>query len=278
MKIILSFILMTSLLFSIGGVVIFNDGTTIEGDVIDVNQNSISITPDGLTFPEDILMENIDSLKLYNGEILVANNKVRLLYKNGEFVDPAEVVLSSPDDFEEYDVEYVIVPNWSTNIYTGYPLIKASSFDYYDDLSPVIGLSIGSPWGLFMGDFFMNVISEIAYYNFKEKNNPDREDFSGLAFQIGLSPGFFIGESSVSLTACTGIYHAGTGFIGGGSFDIPLGSLIMDNFGDADFVSDNEDFFEALEMRLTARANMVQKTEGGSTGWLGAGVSFGYEF
>ena len=101
-------------------------------------------------------MENIDSLKLYNGEILVANNKVRLLYKNGEFVDPAEVVLSSPDDFEEYDVEYVIVPNWSANIYTGYPIVKASSFDYYDDINPVFGLSIGSPWGLFMGDFFMN--------------------------------------------------------------------------------------------------------------------------
>ena len=42
--------------------------------------------------------------------------------------------------------------------------------------------------------------------------------------------------------------------------------------------SDYEDFFEALEMRLTARANMVQKTEGGSTGWLGAGVAFGFEF
>ncbi|RPH06850.1 MAG: hypothetical protein CBC06_000780 [bacterium TMED46] len=278
MKIILSFILMTSLLFPVGGVVIFNDGTTIEGDVIEVNQNSVSITPDGLTFPENILMENIDSLKLYNGEILVANNKVRLLYKNGEFVDPSEIVLSSPDDFEEYDVEYEIVPNWSANLYTGYPILKASSFDYYDDINPVYGLSIGSPWGLFMDDFFMNVISEIAYYDFNVTNNPDYEDFGGLAFQIGLSPGFFIGESSVSLTACTGIYHAGTGFIGGGSFDIPLGSLIMDNFGDADFVSDNEDFFEALEMRLTARANLVQKTEGGSTGWLGAGLSFGYEF
>ena len=44
MKIILSFILMTSLLFPVGGVVIFNDGTTIEGDVIDVNQNFVSIT------------------------------------------------------------------------------------------------------------------------------------------------------------------------------------------------------------------------------------------
>ena len=278
MKIILSFILMTSLLFPVGGVVIFNDGTTIEGDVIDVNQNSVSITPVGLTFPEDILMENIDSLRLYNGEILVANNKVRLLYKNGEFVDPAEVVLSSPDDFQEYDVEYVIVPNWSANFYTGYPIIKASSFDYYDDINPVFGLSIGSPWGIFMGDFFMNVISEIAYYDFNVTNNPDYEDFGGLAFQIGLSPGFFLGQTSISLTACTGIYHAGTGFIGGGSIDLPVGSLILENFEDLDFISDNEDFFEALEMRVTVRSNVVQKEDGGTTGWLGAGVSFGYEF
>ncbi len=278
MKKILSFILMTSLLFPVGGVVIFNDGTTIEGDVIDVNQNSVSITPDGLTFPENILMENIDSLKLYDGEILVANNKVRLLYKNGEVVDPAEVVLSSPDDFEEYDVEYVIVPNWSANIYTGYPIIKASSFDYYDDINPVFGLSIGSPWGLFMGDFFMNVISEIAYYDFNVTNNPDYEDFGGLAFQIGLSPGFFLGQTSISLTACTGVYHAGTGFIGGGSIDLPIGSLILESFEDLDFISDNEDFFEALEMRVTGRSNVVQKEDGGTTGWLGAGVSFGYEF
>ena len=269
---------MTSLLFPVGGVVIFNDGTTIEGDVIDVNQNSVSITPVGLTFPEDILMENIDSLRLYNGEILVANNKVRLLYKNGEFVDPAEVVLSSPDDFQEYDVEYVIVPNWSANFYTGYPIIKASSFDYYDDINPVFGLSIGSPWGIFMGDFFMNVISEIAYYDFNVTNNPDYEDFGGLAFQIGLSPGFFLGQTSISLTACTGIYHAGTGFIGGGSIDLPVGSLILENFEDLDFISDNEDFFEAIEMRVTARSNVVQKEDGGTTGWLGAGVSFGYEF
>ena len=31
-------------------------------------------------------------------------------------------------------------------------------------------------------------------------------------------------------------------------------------------------------MRLTARSNVVQKEEGGTTGWLGAGISFGYEF
>ena len=31
-------------------------------------------------------------------------------------------------------------------------------------------------------------------------------------------------------------------------------------------------------MRVTARANIVQKTAGGTTGWLGTGISFGYEF
>ena len=192
MKTILSISLMTSLLFPVGGVVIFNDGTMIEGDVVNVSQSSVSITPIGLTFPEQILMENVDTLRLYDGEILVANNNVRLLYVDGEFVDPAVVPSSTTDDYEDYDVEYVIIPNWSLNLYTGYPVVKASSFDFYDDLSPVFGhLSVGSPWGLFMGDFFMNVISEIAYYSFKEENNPDREDFSGLAFQVGLSPGFF---------------------------------------------------------------------------------------
>ena len=278
MKIILLISLMTSLLFPVGGVVIFNDGTMIEGDVVNVNQSSVSITPIGLTFPEEILMENVDTLRLYDGEILVANNNVRLLYVNGEFVDPAIVPSSNTNDYEDYDVEYVIIPNWSLNFYTGYPIVKASSFDYYDDINLVYGLSIGSPWGLFLGDFFMNVISEIAYYEFNVTNNPDYANFGGFAFQIGLSPGFFLGQTSISLTACTGIYHAGTGFIGGGSIDLPIGSLILENFEDVDFISDNEEFFEAFEMRVTARSNVVQKTEGGTTGWIGAGISFGYEF
>ena len=78
MRIILSISLMTSLLFPVGGVVIFNDGTMIEGDVVNVNQSSVSITPIGLTFPEELLMENVDTLRLYDGEILVAKNNVRL--------------------------------------------------------------------------------------------------------------------------------------------------------------------------------------------------------
>ena len=278
MRFILIPILLSNLLFSIGGVIIFNDGTTIEGDVTSVNKNSIYITPMGLTFPEEIRMENVDSLKLYDGKLLVANNRTLLLYDNGQFYEPG-ISLESNDEFDsDYDVEYVIVPNWSMNFYSGYPIIKGSTFDYYDDINPVFGLSIGSPYGLFFGDFFMNVISEIAYYEFNVTANPDYENFAGMAYQIGLSPGLFIGETSVSLTACTGKYHAGPGFIGGGSIDLPVGSYLLNNFEDNDFIQDNSDFIEALEVRLTGRANTVKKNDGTTTYWLGAGISLGYEF
>ena len=69
---------------------------------------------------------------------------------------------------------------------------------------------------------------------------------------------FFIGDVSLSATMSGGIFHAGTGFIAGGSIDIPVG--------------------ESFEVRLTARNNIVQKDGGGFTGWIGAGLSLGYEF
>ena len=278
MRKILLFLLLTSLLFPVGGVVIFNDGTTVEGDINGVNANSVYITPIGLSFPEEILMDNVDSLKLYDGKLLIANSQVLLLYSNGQFMTPEEEKLNRQTAREEYDVEYVIIPNWSLNIYTGYPIIKASSFDYYNDINPIFGLSIGSPYGIFMGDFFMNAIAEIAYYDFNLINRPDYEPFGGVAWQIGVSPGFFIGETSISLTACTGVYHAGTGFIGGGSIDVPLGYLIMDRYGDVEFVKNMKEVIEALEFRITGRSNVVQKTKGGTTGWIGVGISLGYEF
>ena len=267
-----------SFLFSIDGKIVFYDGTTVDGQINSVNMSSIYITPIGLNFPEEILIDNVDSLKLDNGKLLVAGNQVLLLYSNGQFTTPGEEKLNRQTARQEYDVEYVITPNWSLNLYTGYPIIKGSSFDYYDDINPVFGLSIGSPWGLFMGDFFMNAIAEIAYYDFNVINNPDYERFGGMAWQIGVSPGFFIGEYSISLTACTGIYHAGTGFIAGGSIDLPLGGIILNKYGDVEFVENMEEVIEALEIRVTGRANTVKKYDGGTTYWLGAGISLGYEF
>ena len=266
-----------SFLFSIDGKIVFYDGTTIDGQINSVNMSSIYITPIGLNFPEEILIDNIDSLKLDDGKLLVAGNQVLLLYSNGQFTTPGE---KNPSNQQEvfYPVEYVLVPNWSLNLYTGYPIIKGSSFDFYDDINPIFGLSIGSPYGLFMGNFFVNAIAEIAYYDFNVINNPDYERFGGMAWQIGASPGFFIGDMSISLTACTGLYHAGTGFIAGGSIDLPLGGIILDKYGDVEFVENMEEVIEALEIRITGRANSVKKNDGGTTYWLGGGISLGYEF
>ena len=266
-----------SFLFSIDGKIVFYDGTTIDGQINSVNMSSIYITPIGLNFPEEILIDNVDSLKLDNGKLLVAGNQVLLLYSNGQFTAPGGNKSINQQE-SSYSVEYVLVPNWSLNIYTGYPIIKGTSFDFYDDINPVFGLSIGSPWGLFMGNFFVNAIAEIAYYDFNVINNPDYERFGGMAWQIGVSPGFFIGEYSISLTACTGVYHAGTGFIAGGSIDLPLGSIILNKYGDVEFVENMEEVIEALEIRVTGRANTVKKYDGGTTYWLGGGISLGYEF
>ena len=280
MRIIIIPILLSNLLFPVGGVIVFNDGTTIEGDVSNVNESSIYITPIGLTFPEQIRMENVDSLKLDDGKLLVANNRALLLFDNGQFYEPGLGQSEDDEIDEEYDVEYVLTPNWSVNSYLGYPLIRSESLsdNYYDKISPVFGLSIGSPYGLFFDDFYVNGIFELAYYNFSKQSGEANVRFDGLAIQIGVSPGFFIGETSVSFTACTGIYHAGGGFIGGGSLDIPLGAVIAKGFEGSDLVEDYEEILESIEMRITSRANIVQKEEGGSTYWIDAGISLGYEF
>jgi len=275
MRFILIPILLSNLLFSVGGVIIFNDGTTIEGDVTNVNESSIYITPMGLTFPEEIRMENVDSLKLYDGKLLVANNRPLLLYDNGQFYEPGISLESNNELDTDYDVEYVIVPNWSLNLYTGYPIIKASSFEEFNESNLLFGLSIGSPYGIFAGDFFMNVIAEFVYYNFQMKKDLDGQNFGGPAFQIGLSPGLFIGETSISLTACTGVYQNDkseitSGFIAGGSLDIPLGNILDD------YIDIDADEFP-IELRITSRSNLISKDEG-ITGWLDAGISIGYEF
>ena len=275
MKILLMLTLITNLLYSAGGVIVFNDGTTIEGDIISVDASTIQITPMGLTFPEQIRMENVDSLKLYDGNILVANGKVMFYYQYGQLMEPNSDDSVNQLSYEEYDVEYVVIPNWSLNLYTGYPLLKASSFKEFDKSNFLFGLSVGSPYGIFAGDFFMNVIGEFVYYNFQQKNKLEGQNFGGPAFQIGLSPGLFIGQASISLTACTGIYQNDkgkmtSGFITGGSLDIPLGELLSDYLD-----MDSEDI--PIEIRVTSRSNVISKDEG-ATGWLDAGISIGYEF
>jgi len=306
MRLIIPTIFLTSFLFSIEGIIVFYDQTIIEGEISSVNNNSVIITPSGLNFAEEILLQNIDSLKTNNGMVPIAGGKIFLFYNNGEFSDAQKSTdniqnLSAQISYD--DVEYVIVPNWSLNLYTGYPIIKAKSFEEFDESNIVYGLSVGSPYGFFAGDFFMNVIAEFAYYRFQQKNNLLGQDFGGPAFQIGLSPGFFIGNTSFSMTACTGVYEDDldkltAGFIGGGSIDIPLGEIIVDKYGSFEIfkginlligqiidykifdglrIKDIEDQMSSFEMRITGRSNLIQKKDG-YTGWLGMGISFGYEF
>ena len=157
MRIIIIPILLSNFLFPVGGVIVFNDGTTIEGDVSNVNESSIYITPMGLTFPEQIRMENVDSLKLDDGKLLVANNRALLLFDNGQFYEPVLGQSEEDEIDEEYDVEYVLAPNWSVNTYLGYPLIKSKSLSdrYYDKVSPVFGLSIGATLLYMFANYFL---------------------------------------------------------------------------------------------------------------------------
>ena len=54
--------------------------------------------------------------------------------------------------------------------------------------------------------------------------------------------------------------------------------MLVNSFEDSNFMQDFKEVIESFEIRLTSRANIVQKKEGGSTYWMDAGVSFGYEF
>ena len=71
MKQIIGIIIINSILFSVQGVIIFNDQTIIEGNINGIEKRSVYITPEGLSFPEQILIENIDSLKIADGTYFI---------------------------------------------------------------------------------------------------------------------------------------------------------------------------------------------------------------
>ena len=141
-----------------------------------------------------------------------------------------------------------------------------------DRSRPVVGVSIGTPYGYYASDFYVNLNIEIFNYIFKTENKLGV--FGGTAFQVGINTGLFIGDVSMSLTAATGVFHAGTGFICGLNIDLPAGEYILGNF---DINGSLVPHIEALEVRFTTRANMVQKKDG-ITGWIDGGFSIGYEF
>ena len=164
---------------------------------------------------------------------------------------------------EEEEEEEELELNYSANLYLGYPVYTTETFSYYDKSNPVVGLSIGTPFGFQAGPFYATVDVEILRYIFEgteasTQANYIGRKFGGMAYQVGVNTGLFFNEFSFSITAATGVYHDGTGFIGGVNLDLPLGDL-------------------PIEFRVAARANMIQKSDG-ITGWVGGGISLGYEF
>ncbi len=170
-----------------------------------------------------------------------------------------EAMEYSEEDEEEEELEL----NYSANLYLGYPVYVTETFSYYDKSNPVVGLSIGTPFGFQAGPFYATVNIEILRYIFegteasKQASYVGRK-FGGMAYQVGVNTGLFFNEFSFSITAASGVYHEGTGFIGGVNLDLPLGDM-------------------PIEIRLATRANMIQKSDG-ITGWVGGGISLGYEF
>ena len=164
---------------------------------------------------------------------------------------------------EEEDDDEELELNYSTNLYLGYPVYTTETFSYYDKSNPVVGLSIGTPFGFQVGPFYATVDIEILRYIFEcteASTDPNYigKKFGGMAYQVGVNTGLFFNEFSISVTAASGIYHEGTGFIGGVNLDLPLGDM-------------------PIELRAAVRANIIQKSDG-LTGWIGGGISLGNEF
>ena len=175
-----------------------------------------------------------------------------------------EAMEYSEEDEEEEELEL----NYSANLYLGYPVYVTETFSYYDKTNPIFGLSIGTPLGFQAGPFYATVDIEILRYIFEGTEasvdpNYIGRNFGGMAYQVGVNTGLFFNEFSFSITAASGIYEEEsdkkkTGFIGGVNLDLPLGDM-------------------PIEIRLATRANMIQKSDG-ITGWVGGGISLGYEF
>ena len=163
------------------------------------------------------------------------------------------------------DADDELLLNYSINLYAGYPIYTAEYFDSFDEISPILGLSVGTPLGIKAGLAYLTLNFEFINYKFKRTNEIEGEEniYEGFAPHLGFNTGMFINDLSLSFTGAMGPYHNDRyGFIGGVNVDLPY-------WGD-------------FEVRGTLRFNAVPVTllggDDGSSGWLDLGISLGYEF
>ena len=159
----------------------------------------------------------------------------------------------------DFDSQEELYLNFSINAYRGIPVYTAKTFDEYDQINPVYGLSIGTPFGFQAGFTYTTLDFEIMKYKFERKVTTVGNDdfFGGFAYQVGINSGLFINSASLSITAATGIYHKGNGFVGGVNIDLP--------------------YWGPFEVRGAVRFNTVQRPDKNYTGWIDIGISLGYE-
>tara|TARA_B100000686_G_scaffold350770_1_gene447658 strand:- start:5902 stop:6474 length:573 start_codon:yes stop_codon:yes gene_type:complete len=159
----------------------------------------------------------------------------------------------------DFDSKEELYLNFSFNAYRGVPVYTAKTFEQYDRKYPVYGLSIGTPLGFQFGFTYTTLDFEIMKYKFESTQSIGGNNalFEGIAYQVGINSGFFINAASLSVTAATGIYHKGNGFVGGLNIDLP--------------------YWGPLEVRGAVRFNTVQRPDKDYTGWIDIGISLGYE-
>ena len=114
--------------------------------------------------------------------------------------------------------------NYSINLYAGYPIYTADYFDSFDETSPILGLSVGTPLGIKAGLAYLTLNFEFINYKFERSNAIEGQEniYEGFAPHVGFNTGMFINDLSLSFTAATGPYHNDRyGFIGGVNLDLP---------------------------------------------------------
>jgi len=166
-------------------------------------------------------------------------------------------VAEEADEVEELAVKESL--GYSINLYAGYPIINSATTEG-KDAKPVMGVSIGTPFGLTLGPLFANVGIELLNYGFEADGVTA---LGGTAILGGINTGLEYKGYSISATATTGAFADGSGFILGGNVVLPVGGGLP------------------VTVRGSVRANIIQKPDTGSgdyTGWIGGGVSLGYNF
>ncbi|SVC32548.1 uncharacterized protein METZ01_LOCUS285402, partial [marine metagenome] len=85
-----------------------------------------------------------------------------LVLSQSEQSEDDEAVLTI--DFDDKEELYL---NFSFNAYRGVPVYSGKTFDQYDRINPVYGLSIGTPFGFQFGFTYTTLDFEIMQYKFE---------------------------------------------------------------------------------------------------------------